>query len=196
MKKAIQFFKDGHYSHVAVTENGLFLGVLNGDDLDDFQNHQKIETYRYNLESFFVKDGTTWLDVLASFAINECNLLPVLDEKGKMMGYHSLDDIINVFIDTPFFKEPGAVLVVAKGVKDYSFSEIAQIVESNNSRFIGGFISDSTNDIVQVTIKIGPTNLNEILQTFRRYNYDILFGNNNDQFMEDQTAIGLFRQIS
>ena len=185
LKKAIRFFKDNSYSHVAVTENGLFTGLLSSNDLEDFQNHDKIEAYRYNLDSFFVRESTTWVDVLASFAINEANLVPVLDEDGKVKGYYLLDEVINVFIDTPFFKEPGAVLIVAKGIKDYSFSEIAQIVESNNSRFIGGFISDNSNDIVQVTIKIGTTNLNEISQTFRRYNYNILFGNNGDQFLED-----------
>ena len=76
-------------------------------------------------------------------------------------------------------------MVVAKGAKDYSFSEVAQIVESNNTRFLGGFITETQNDIVQITIKIGTTNLNEIVQTFRRYNYSILFGNTDDQFLED-----------
>ena len=75
--------------------------------------------------------------------------------------------------------------MLAKGIKDYSFSEIAQIVESNNTKLIGGFITDMKNDVVQVTIKIGSSNLNEITQTFRRYNYTILYGNNDDQFLED-----------
>jgi hypothetical protein len=34
-------------------------------------------------------------------------------------------------------------------------------------------------------MKLGSENLNEVIQTFRRYNYSILFGNNDDQFMED-----------
>jgi len=72
-----------------------------------------------------------------------------------VIGYYDLTDFMGVFIDTPFFTEPGGILVVSKGVKDYSFSEIAQIVESNNARFIGGFITEMQNDVVQVTIKVG-----------------------------------------
>ena len=110
------------------------------------------------------------------------NLVPVLDDKGRVEGYYDLTDIVSVFIDTPFFTEPGGIIVVAKGLKDYSFSEIAQIVESNNTKVIGAFITDSRNDVIQITIKVSSTNLNDILQTFRRYNYTVIFGNADDQF--------------
>jgi hypothetical protein len=108
-----------------------------------------------------------------------------MDVEGKILGYYNLTDVVTVFIDTPFFTEPGGVLVIAKGIKDYSFSEIAQIVESNNSKLLGGFVTDMKNDVVQVTIKIGATEINDIIQTFRRYNYTILFGNTDDQFLEN-----------
>ncbi len=185
LKKVIQFFKDHTYSHVAVAEKGRYLGVLNEADLETFEEEKKIEDYRYNLETFFVRKDTNWLDVLEKFARNEANLLPVLGKNEDVLGYYNVTDVVSVFIDTPFFTEPGGILIVEKGIKDYSFSEIAQIVESNNTRFIGGFITDIHNDVVQVTVKIGTTNMNEIQQTFRRYNYNILFGTNDDQFLED-----------
>jgi len=185
LKKVIKQFNESTFSHVAVVENGIFLGVLNENDLKNFDSEGSIDSFRYNLERIFVLQSAAWLDVLEAFARNEANLLPVISETGKVQGYYDLTDIIGVFSDTPFFNEPGSILVVAKGIKDYSFSEIAQIVESNNTRFIGGFITDMKNDVVQVTIKVGTANLNDIIQTFRRYNYNILFGNNDDQFLED-----------
>ena len=185
LEKVIRFFKDHTYSHIAVAEKGRYLGVLNENDLETFEEGKKIEDYRYNLETFFVRKDTNWLDVLEMFARNEANLLPVLGENEDVLGYYNVTDVVSVFIDTPFFTEPGGIIIVEKGIRDYSFSEIAQIVESNNARFIGGFITDINNDVVQVTIKIGASNLNEIQQTFRRYNYNILFGTDDDQFLED-----------
>jgi len=185
LEKVIRFFKDHTYSHIAVAEKGRYLGVLNENDLETFEEGKKIEDYRYNLETFFVRKDTNWLDVLEMFARNEANLLPVLGENEDVLGYYSVTDVVRVFIDTPFFTEPGGIIIVEKGIRDYSFSEIAQIVESNNTRFIGGFITDIHNDVVQVTIKIGASNLNEIQQTFRRYNYNIIFGTDDDQFLED-----------
>jgi len=185
LKKVTRFFKDSTFSHVAVIEKGMFLGVLSGNDVENFEEDKKIEDYRYNLEAFFVRKDTNWLDVLETFARNEANLIPVLDDEESVIGYYDLTDVVSVFIDTPFFTEPGGIIVVAKGIKDYSFSEIAQIVESNNAKLIGGFITDIRNDVIQITVKISSTNLNDVLQTFRRYNYNILFGNNDDQFLED-----------
>ncbi|MFC4218694.1 CBS domain-containing protein [Flagellimonas marina] len=185
LKDAIQFFEETTYSHVAITENGTYLGLLSENDLACFEPDKKIEEFRYELENFFVTKETSWLDVLEMFSRNEANILPILDQNQIITGYYDLEDIVSVFIDTPFFKEPGGILVVSVGIKDYSFSEIAQIVESNNARLLGAFITNSENDIVEITLKIGGQNLNEVAQTFRRYNYTIVFGNSDDQFLED-----------
>ena len=185
LKEVIHFFKHTTYSHVAIVENDFFLGVLSENDLETFESGKKIDDYKYNLESFFALKSTSWLDVLEKFSRNESNLLPVLDEDNKVLGYYDLNDIVGVFIDTPFFTEPGGILVVAKSAKDYSFSEIAQIVESNNTKLLGAFITDIRNDIIQITIKISTGNFSEVVHTFRRYNYNILFGNKDDQFIEN-----------
>lgn len=185
LEKLVQFFMENTFSHIAIVEGDRFLGVFNENDLKNFEVDKKIEDYRYNLESFFVKKDASWLDVLEIFARNEANLLPVLGNEEEVLGYYDITDVVSVFINTPFFTEPGGILVVAKGAKDYSFSEIAQIVESNNSKLIGGFISEIRNELVQITLKISSSNLNEVMQTFRRYNYNILFGNIDDQFIED-----------
>ncbi|WP_375323611.1 CBS domain-containing protein [Flagellimonas sp. GZD32] len=185
LKDVIALFEETTYSHVAVTENGVYLGLLSENDLACFEPEKAIEDFRYELEHFFVRKETSWLDVLEMFSRNEANLLPILDKDQLVLGYYSLDDIVDVFIDTPFFKEPGAILVVSIGVKDYSFSEMAQIVESNNARLLGAFITNAENDLVQITLKIGTQNMNEVAQTFRRYNYTIEYGNSDDQFLED-----------
>tara|TARA_R110002049_G_scaffold208648_5_gene379131 strand:- start:6432 stop:7088 length:657 start_codon:yes stop_codon:yes gene_type:complete len=185
MEKVIQFFKTTTFSHIAVTENNKLLGMLSENDFKTFEKGKKIQDYRFVLETFFVQEETLWLDVLENFAKNDANLIPVLDKDYGVMGYYGLADIVGVFINTPFFTEPGGILVVSKGVKDYSFSEISQIVESNNAKLYGALITDITNDIVQVTLKITTANLNEITQSFRRYNYSILYGNDDDLFLED-----------
>lgn len=180
-----QFFKDTTFSHVAITEGRRFLGIMAENDLETFDREKKIVDYRHNLEDFYALKETSWLDVLEIFTRNEANLIPVVDEERYVLGYYDLIDILGMLIETPFFNEPGGVLVIEKGGKDHSFSEIAQIVESNNMKLLGAFITSSQNDVVQTTIKLNSERLNEVVQTFRRYNYNILFGNTDDQFLED-----------
>jgi CBS domain-containing protein len=184
-EKILEFFKDSTYSHIAITEHGRFLGVFSENDIETIDATSKIDAFRYDLDTFFARKETSWMDVLEVFARNEANLLPVLGLEEEVLGYYDLTDIVAVFIDIPFFTDPGNILVVATGINDYSFSEIAQIVESNNAKMIGAFITDVQNDVVQITIKISTLNFNEVVQTFRRYNYHILFGNSDDQFIED-----------
>lgn len=184
LEGVIRFFEETTYSHVAVTEKGTYLGVLSENDQPCFEADKTIEELRHELDHFFVTKNTSWLDALEMFSRNETNLLPVLDENQIITGYYAIEDIVAIFIDTPFCREPGAILIVAVGIKDYSFSEAAQIVESNNARLLGAFITEYQNDVVQITLKISTQNLNQVMQTFRRYNYNIVFGNSDDQFME------------
>lgn len=185
LRDVVSFFRDSLFSHVAIVEDGIFLGVLAEDDLGTFDVGKTIGDYQYNLEKFHTWKEATWLEVLEIFTRNETNLLPVLGEDRTVLGYYQLLDVLGLLIETPFFREPGGILVVAKGSKDHSFSEISQIIESNNTRLLGAFITDIQNDVVITTIKLNSENFNEVLQTFRRYNYSILFGTIHDQFLED-----------
>jgi hypothetical protein len=64
-------------------------------------------------------------------------------------------------------------------------SQIAQIVESNNGKILGLFVSEASNDKVQVTVKTTLVGLNEIIQTFRRYNYEIISEHNEDDYLNN-----------
>lgn len=173
------------YSHIPVqNEAGVFLGSFFESDAHCFDNEKSLETYTYALEAFFVRDTTIWLDVLEAFAVNASNIMPVLSIDNTYLGYYELKDIISLFSESPFFAEAGGILVVEKGVNDYSFSEISQIVESNNGKLLGAFISKMNNDLTQVTLKIGNTGLNDIIQTFRRYSYNIVSGHEEDSYIE------------
>jgi len=177
------FFHELTFSHFPVLDDGVYMGCIALDDVDTFDADKKISDYRYTLEPFFVRNSMMWLDVLEVFAKNHSNVVPVLDENNLYVGYYELDDIIKFFHETPFLKEPGGIIVVQKPIVDYSMSQIAQIVESNNGRLLGLFVSEATSDLVQITIKISLGAMNDIIQTFRRYNYEIISEHQEDAYI-------------
>ena len=124
-----------------------------------------------------------WLDVLEVFAKNHTNLVPVLDENNKYVGYYEISDIMNFFNETPFLKEAGDIIIIKKGVLDYSISQIVQIVESNNGKLLGLFVSETDLSSIQITLKISVGAMNEIIQTFRRYNYEIISEHKEDNYI-------------
>ena len=150
-----------------------------------FDDDKKVDDYKYTLEGFFARKNMIWLDVLEVFAKNHSNIVPVLGEDNAYLGYYELEDIVKFFHETPFLKEQGAVIVVEKNAIDYSMGQITQIIESNNGKLLGLFISDATAEKIQVTIKIAMGSTNEIIQTFRRYNYEILSEHNEDNYINN-----------
>jgi hypothetical protein len=87
------------------------------------------------------------------------------------------------FNETPFIKEAGGIIIVKKAMVDYSMSQITQIVESNNGKLLGLFVSDSDNETIEITIKVTLGVVNDIIQTFRRYNYEIISEHNEDNYI-------------
>jgi len=183
-EKAQKFFNKNKRNHFPVTNEGVYMGCLPSEDIFTFDKNKKIGEFLYLFERFYVRDSTLWLDVLEAFAQNHTDVMPVLDADNKYLGFYELDAIFNVLTDMPFIREIGGSLVVQTQVRDYSMSQIAQIVEGNNSKILGSLISFSNDQIVQVTLKIVSANMNEIIQTFRRYNYEIISDHQDDSYIE------------
>jgi hypothetical protein len=41
------------------------------------------------------------------------------------------------------------------------------------------------NDLIQITIKIGNSSINDVAQTFRRYSYNIISDHGEDTYIEN-----------
>jgi predicted transcriptional regulator len=177
------FLVDFEFSHFPIVEDGIYIGSISAEDVETFEEEKKVADYKYTLETFFIRTNALWLEVLEVFAKNHSNLIPVLDENNKYVGYYEMEDIINFFHQTPFIKEQGAIVKIRKGILDYSMSQITQIVESNNGKLLGLFISEADADSVEITIKISSGAINEIIQTFRRYNYEIISEHHEDSYI-------------
>jgi Mg/Co/Ni transporter MgtE len=177
------FFLDVPYSHFSVLNEGIYIGSIAADDAETFDIDKKVADYKYTLEGFFARKNMIWLDVLEVFAKNHTNIVPVLDEENSYLGYYELKDIVKFFHETPFLKEQGGIIVVKKNLIDYSMSQIAQIVESNNGKLLGLFVSEADVESVQITIKIALGSMNNIIQTFRRYNYEIVSEHHEDNYL-------------
>ena len=185
IKEVQTAFNQLTYSHIPIVKEGVYIGCISEADAYCFDSNKQIKEYLYALERFFVKETSNWLDILEAFAMHDCNIMPVLNKENNYIGYFELNDILSIFNKTPFLNETGGIIVIEKGIKEYSFSEICQIIESNDAKILGVFISKMNNSTMQATIKIGHGGMNAIVQTFRRYNYNIISNHEEDTYIED-----------
>jgi predicted transcriptional regulator len=177
------FFDELTFSHFPVVEEGIYIGSIASEDIETFDSLKKVFDYRYSLEGFFARENMIWLDVLEVFAKNHSNLVPVLNENNNYLGYYEIRDIMKFFHETPFLQESGGIILVKKKTLNYSMGEITQIIESNNGKILGLFVSESDSEFTEVTIKISLGVMNEIIQSFRRYDYEIISEHFEDNYI-------------
>ena len=100
--------------------------------------------------------------------------MPILDKNEKYLGCVSNHEILTKLAATSSIKEQGGIIVIECNKKDYSMSEIAQIVESDNAKILSSYIfSKIESTEIEITLKINQLDLTRIMRSFERYNYTI-----------------------
>ena len=186
VKSAQKVFKNYPITHFPVIENDKLLGSFAEDDIHTIEDKEnELVAYAHLMSSFFADEKATVLELLKIFADNDTNIIPVLNKDKNYIGYYDLCDVLDVFSTSPFMIEESETLIIEKIESDYSMSEVSQIVEANGGKILGIYISAKTNDFIQVTLKIVSNEINEMMQTFRRYDYKIISSHENDIYLED-----------
>jgi len=183
---AKQIIKQVGLSHLPVLEHQKLIGLITCEDILTLENDKKIiDDYNYLLVCFTADENQNLIELLSLFASNQTNFIPVLDVSNNYIGYYELEDILHLFNETPFLNQNGYILIIEKNSKEYSFSQISQIIESNNIKLLGLYISSLNNDMVQITLKVITEEINNLIQTFRRYNYNIINKVQQDKYLEN-----------
>lgn len=197
-QKALYWMDIFRISHLPIVNNVDFLGLISDKDIyDNNLAEEPIGNHKLSLFSPYVTLEQHIYEVIELASELQLSVIPVLDRENKYQGVITLPDLLHYFADVSALKQPGGIIVLELNANDYSLSEIAQIVESNNARVLSVYITspvDSTK--LEVTIKINHKDLTSIVQTFIRYDYIIkasfmddndlnsLYENRYDQFMK------------
>jgi predicted transcriptional regulator len=179
-------FQELVLTHIPIVEDGHFLGLIPETELVSLDEGKTVlNDVNYLFQTFFIDENANWIKLLKYFAINETNIIPVLNKDNIYIGYIELVDVLTYLNSTPFLNEDGTVIIISKDKTDYSMSEIAQIIESNDSKLLGIFISEIDKKNVEFTIKLSCQKLNEVVHAFRRYGYSIVLGIDEDDYLNN-----------
>ncbi|MBI4930680.1 MAG: CBS domain-containing protein [Bacteroidetes bacterium] len=186
-KKVLDWMEDFRISHLPVVNKREFLGLVSYTDLLDLNNTKKtIDHLRVSMIKAFVREDYHIFDVLKVISNYNVSAVAVLDADNNYMGVITADSIIQKIANMPFVHEPGSIVILELNTKDYSLSQIAQLVEGNDAKILNMHINahhDSTK--IEVTLKINKEDLSPILQTFNRYNYTVKATFHQNNFNDD-----------
>jgi len=162
-------------SHLPIANDEQFLGIISEDDIFSLNRFdESIGNHVLSLSRAFVTDDQHIYEVIKIVSDLKLTLIPVVDSRNVCMGVITLDTLVQRFAELMAVNNPGGVLILEVNENDYSLSEIAQIVESNDARILSVYLrtfNDSTK--LEVTIKINKLDISAIIATFNRYEYII-----------------------
>jgi CBS domain-containing protein len=162
-------------AHLPITNESDLLGIISDEDINTL-NHldEAIGNHRLSLPRLAVTEEQHIYDVIHLFMEHNLTLLPVTNAKDHYLGVITLENLAMAFGEMSAAVNPGGVIILEINERDYSLSEIAQIVESNDALILSLFIHslpDSTK--MEVTLKVNKMDIAAIIQTFNRYDYII-----------------------
>jgi CBS domain-containing protein len=185
--KALSWMEEFKVSHMPIVNNVDFLGLISDADILDMNTPEEpIGAHQLSLIRPFVYETQHLYDVLKLVKTLKVSIVPVLNAENHYVGNITLTDLINHFASALSVQNPGGILVLELNSNDYSLSEIAQIVESNDAKILSTYlneVADSTK--IEVVLKINREDLRRIIQTFNRYQYKIKATIQQSDFEDD-----------
>jgi len=163
-------------THLPIVNDKEFLGLISENDIYDLNMPEEpLGNHYLSLLRPYAQDTQHVFEIMELASRLKLSLVPVLDERKNYLGVISLTDLLHYFADLSALKNPGGIVVIELNSNDYSFSQIAQIVEGNDAKILGAYITSNPDSVkMELTLKLNVTDLTSIKQTFYRYNYTVL----------------------
>ena len=172
---ALNWMEIFRISHLPIVNNQDFLGLISDTDIYDMnQPDEAIGNHPLTLLKPYVTTEQHLFEVIGVVSRLKLTVVPVLDTNNHYKGVITTNDLIRYIAGISSLDQTGAIIVLEITERDYSLTQIAQIIESNNVKVLSMYITsppDSTR--LEVTLKVNTTELVSVIRTFERYSYDV-----------------------
>ena len=175
VQRALYFMEFFKVSRLPIIDDEIFLGMVSEESIMDLDLESfPIEKCEIQKENTFIYANQHIYDAILLMGKQKTSLLSVLDSEDKYLGTISASELINAVGKLTSIDQSGSIVVLKIGVRDYSLSEIAQIVESNQVKILSSYIQTCSDQVnIKVTLKLNTSDLSSIKAGFERYNYKI-----------------------
>lgn len=171
---ALAMMSDFHVRHLPIVNGTQLLGLISEDEILEFDTEEAVGSYTLKMSHPFVYDRNHIYDIMRLLNEYRLSLIPVVDKNHTYLGVVTLEDLLKFFADTASFGEHGSVIVLTVNRYNYSLSQIARIVESENAIILNSFITSSADSTeLDITLKLNRSDISKILASFRRFDYDV-----------------------
>ncbi len=180
---ALNWMEIFRVSHLPIVNNQDFLGLISDADIYDMNKPEEpIGNHTLTLFKPYVDGEQHIFEVIGLASRLKLSIVPVLDSNNHFKGVITISDLIKHIAGLSSMDQPGGIIVLELIDRDYSLSQIAQIVEGNNVKVLSMYITSPPESTkLEVTLKVNTSDLASVIRTFERYNYEVkTWVSNND----------------
>jgi CBS domain-containing protein len=185
--KALNWMDEFKVSHLPIVNHHEYLGLISDTDILDLNApEESLGNHPLSLIRPFVYESEHIFEVLKMMARMQLTLVPVLDTENQYLGNISLKSLVNHFATVAAVQNPGGIIVLELNQHDYSLSQIARIVEENDTKILSLSVhtpEESTR--LEVTLKLSREDIRAILASFTRHNITVKASFQQGEFSED-----------
>ncbi|MCG8310555.1 MAG: CBS domain-containing protein [Cytophagales bacterium] len=176
-EKAIIWMEELKTNQLPVIDNRIFKGLISEDIiLESNDLDRKIGDFKLLAEHCYVNEEQHLFDIIRLAHECESEMVAIVDHKGEFLGVSGHEDAMKAFSNTLAVQGQGGILVLAMRYIDYSMAEISRLVESDDAKILGFYLSqDQKNpNNIFLTLKINKEDLTTIVSTLERFDYKVV----------------------
>lgn len=175
--RASSLMDDLHLSVLPVLNGEQFVGFIREEVLyDDIFDKPTVGEYPLELANCMVKQDQHFYEVLR--IAEECQhaMVAVIEDQEHYLGVITAEDLVQAFSKTTAVQSAGSILELSVKKINYSLAEITRLIEGENAKVMGCFLSNDEMDSerVYVTIKLDKKNVSHVAATLRRFEYQVV----------------------
>lgn len=175
--QALHLMTDHHLSQLPVIAEDKYLGLVTEDQLLNAANEEDtLENLQREFSRLSVNANLHFSEAVKMINEFSLNVLPVIDNEDLWVGAIAVPDLLKYVGKMYGMDEPGGIIVLELEKREFSFSEISKLVETNDASITQLNTQFDTNlGLLYVTLKINKFEISDIVATFQRYDYSVKY---------------------
>ena len=174
--QALELMSEFHVSQLPVVDNDKYLGLVFEEDLMNVDENAALKTIDTHFSKVAVNANSHFIEAVQTVNDYNLSIVPVVDKESEFIGVIPSDALLRELGKITGASIPGGVIVLEMEQRNFSFSELSKLVETNDAQIIQlNSYYDNTTETFLVTIKVNKFEISDIVATFQRYDYTVKY---------------------
>lgn len=174
--QALELMSEFKVSQLAVVADEKYLGLVFEEDLMNVDENAALKTLENHFSKVSVNANTHFIESVQTVNDYNLSIVPVVDKENEFIGVIPSEMLLRELGKITGASEPGGVIVLEMEQRNFSFSELSKLVETNDAQItqLNTYWNSNSSSFL-VTLKINKFEISDIIATFQRYEYQVKY---------------------